>query len=57
MHLYLVGSDTLITPKNATIMKNYLNPEIEIFDIVAERGYGDSVGLSGFGTEQDELVY
>lgn len=38
-------------------MKNYLNPEIEIFDIVAERGYGDSVGLPGFGTENDELVY
>ena len=38
-------------------MKNYLRPELEIFEIVAERGYGDSVGLPGFGTEQDELVY
>lgn len=38
-------------------MKKYLRPEIEIFEIVAERGYGDSVGLPGFGTEQDELVY
>ena len=38
-------------------MKNYLKPEVEIFDVVAERGYGDSVGLPGFGTEQDELTY
>ena len=38
-------------------MKSYQKPEIEIFDIVAERGYGDSVGLPGFGTENDELIY
>jgi hypothetical protein len=38
-------------------MKKYQKPEFQIFDIVAERGYGDSVGLPGFGTEQDELVY
>ena len=38
-------------------MKNYQKPEIEIFDIVSERGYGDSVGLPGFGTENDELIY
>ncbi len=38
-------------------MKNYQKPEIEILDIVAERGYGDSVGLPGFGTENDELIY
>lgn len=38
-------------------MKNYQKPEFHIFDIVAERGYGDSVGLPGFGTEQDELIY
>ena len=38
-------------------MKNYFKPEVEIFDIVAERGYGDSVGLPGFGTENDELTY
>ena len=24
---------------------------------LSERGYGDSVGLPGFGTENDELVY
>ena len=38
-------------------MKNYQKPEFQIFNIVAERGYGDSVGLPGFGTEQDDLVY
>ena len=27
-----------------------------MLDIVAERGYGDSVGLPGFGTENDELT-
>ncbi len=38
-------------------MKKYLRPEFEIFDVVAERGYGDSVVLPGFGTESDDLVY
>ena len=38
-------------------MKKYQKPEFQIFDIVAERGYGDSVGLPGFGTENDELIY
>ena len=38
-------------------MKKYLKPELNLLDIVAERGYGDSVGLPGFGTENDELVY
>ena len=38
-------------------MKKYEKPELNLLDIVAERGYGDSVGLPGFGTENDELVY
>ena len=38
-------------------MKNYSKPEFQIFEIVAEKGYGDSVGLPGFGSEQDELTY
>ena len=38
-------------------MKNYLKPEVDIFDIVAEKGYGESIGLPGFGAENDELVY
>ncbi len=38
-------------------MKKYTKPEFEIFDVVAERGYGDSAVLPGFGSESDELVY
>ena len=38
-------------------MKNYFKPDVEIFEVVAERGYGDSAVLPGFGTEQDELIY
>jgi hypothetical protein len=38
-------------------MKNYQKPQFEIFLVVAERCYGDSVGLPSFGTENDELVY
>ena len=38
-------------------MKNYFKPDFEIFEVVAERGYGDSAALPGFGTEQDDLVY
>ena len=38
-------------------MKNYFKPDFETFEVVAERGYGDSAVLPGFGTEQDELIY
>ena len=38
-------------------MRNYLRPELDIYDVVAERGYGDSVALPGFGTENDEFIY
>ena len=38
-------------------MKNYLKPQLDIYDVVAEKGYGDSVGLPSFGSENDELVY
>ena len=38
-------------------MRNYQKPELYKLYIVAERGYGDSVGLPGFGTENDELIY
>ena len=37
-------------------MKNYLKPEFCIHEVVAEKGYGDSVLLPGFGGESDELV-
>jgi hypothetical protein len=38
-------------------MRNYLRPEIDIYEVVAERGYGESVALPGFGTENDEFIY
>ena len=35
----------------------YLKPEIDIFEVVAEKGYGDSAILPGFGSESDDLIY
>ena len=39
------------------IILSYSAPEFEIYEVVAEGGYGDSVSLPGFGTENDELIY
>ena len=39
------------------IFLSYSAPEVEIYEVAAERGYGDSVLLPGFGTEDDELTY
>ena len=45
---------------------SYSAPEVNIFEVVAERGYnvsepiiggGTSTTLPGFGSERDELVY
>ena len=42
---------------------SYSAPEVNIFEVVAERGYGDSIGggsgtnLPGFGSEEDGLIY
>jgi hypothetical protein len=44
---------------------SYSAPEIDIFEVVAERGYsvseplpgGTGTTLPGFGSESDELVY
>ncbi len=36
---------------------SYSAPEVEIFEVVAERGYGDSAILPGFGSESDDLIY
>ena len=41
------------------IMLSYSAPEVEVFDVVAERGYQNSVeypgfGIPGFGPETDE---
>lgn len=38
-------------------MKNYIRPEINIFEVTVDKGYGDSLLLPGFGTENDELIY
>ena len=35
----------------------YNTPEIQIFEVAVDKGYGDSVLLPGFGTEYDELIY
>ena len=39
------------------IILSYSAPEFEIYEVVAEGGYGDSVSLPGFGTDSDEFVY
>ena len=44
------------------IMLSYSAPEVEIFEVVAERGYQNSVEypsfeLPGFGTEDGEWEY
>ena len=39
------------------MFSSYSAPEVNVFEVVAERGYGDSVILPGFGSEEDELVY
>ena len=36
---------------------SYSAPEVEIFEVGAERGYGDSAILPGFGSESDDLIY
>ena len=39
------------------IVLSYSAPEVNVFEVVAEKGYGDSIALPGFGGESDELVY
>ena len=36
---------------------SYSAPEVEIFEVAVEGGYGNSTLLPGFGSEEDELVY
>jgi hypothetical protein len=38
-------------------MKNYSAPEMNVYEVVAERGYADSALLPGFGSTTDEFVY
>ena len=35
----------------------YSAPEFEIFEVAVDRGYGDSVMLPGFDSEEDTLIY
>ena len=37
------------------MLLSYSAPEFEIFEVVVENGYGTSIGIPGFGTEDDEL--
>ena len=39
------------------IVLSYSAPEVNVFEVAAERGYGDSIALPGFGSENDELVF
>ena len=39
------------------ILLSYSAPEVEIFEVAVDRGYGDSIVLPGFGTEEDTLIY
>ena len=47
------------------IVLSYSAPQIDIFEVVAERGYnvseplpgGTSTTLPGFGSEEDDLIY
>ena len=36
---------------------SYSAPEIDIFEVAVEGGYGNSTLLPGFGSEEDELIY
>jgi hypothetical protein len=36
---------------------SYTAPEIDIFEVVAERGYNQSAMLPSFGVEQDDFIY
>ncbi len=40
-------------------MLGYTAPEVNIYEVVAERGYSASTGtiLPGFGSEEDDLIY
>ena len=36
---------------------SYTAPEVDIFEVAVEGGYGNSTLLPGFGSEEDELTY
>ena len=44
---------------NKNIILGYSAPEVNVYEVVAERGYSVSTGttLPGFGSEEDDLIY
>ena len=50
---------------NKNIILGYSAPEVNVYEVVAERGYnvseplpgGTNTTLPGFGSEEDELIY
>ena len=38
------------------ILLSYSAPNVEIFEVAIEGGYGDSVVLPGFGSETDDWL-
>ena len=36
---------------------SYSAPEMNVYEVVAERGYGESAVLPSFGSEQDDFIY
>ena len=40
-------------------MLGYSAPDMNVYEVVAERGYSVSTGttLPGFGSEEDDLIY
>ena len=50
---------------NKNIILGYSAPEVNIYEVVAERGYnvseplsgGTNTTLPGFGSEEDDLIY
>ena len=39
------------------IISSYSAPTVDIYEVMAERAYGDSVMLPSFGTENDDFIY
>ena len=44
---------------NKNIILGYSAPMVEVYEVVAEKGYIVSTGTSlpGFGSEEDDLIY
>ena len=38
-------------------MMNYLAPNLDVYEVAVDYGYGNSIPLPGFGSEEDDMVY